>query len=136
MRLSPEVLDKVRKFKQNRRAYYSLRILSLLFLLTLPAELIFNNRPIVMHVDGAWFFPVFRDYTYADLGGDEEIPVVSYNSDMFDNFVAGRSTRIDTEALFGGGEFILEDQGAVAGSGAPVSRDVWALWPPILGCRA
>jgi microcin C transport system permease protein len=131
MLLSPGFLDKVRKFKKNRLACNSLRILGLLFLLTLPAELVFNNRPIVMRVDGAWFFPVFHDYTYADLGGDEEIPVASYRSDMFDNFVAGRSTRIDTDALFGGGDFVLEDQGVVAGSSAAVSRDFWALWPPI-----
>ena len=54
MALSPEFLDKVRKFKKNRLAYNSLRILTFLFLLTLPAELLFNNKPIVM-----------RDYTLA-----------------------------------------------------------------------
>jgi len=131
MRLSPDFLDKMRKFKQNHLAYNSLRILSLLFLLTLPAELIFNNRPIVMRVDGDWFFPVLRDYTYEDLGGDEAIPVVSYKSDMFDSFVAGRSTQIDTDALFGGGTFTIADQVAAAELTAASPRDFWALWPPI-----
>lgn len=131
MRLGPDFHDKIRKFKKNRRAYNSLRILGLLFLLTLPAELVFNNRPIVMRVDGSWFFPVFRDYTYEDLGGDEATPVTSYRSDMFDHFVAGRSTHIDTDALFGGGDFVLADQGIVAGESVPVPRNFWALWPPI-----
>ena len=78
MSFSPEFLDKARKFKKNRPAYNSLRILTFLFLLTLPAELLFNNKPIVMRVDGHWFFPVFRAYTYQDLGGEHAIPIVGY----------------------------------------------------------
>jgi len=84
-----------------------------------------------MRVDGDWFFPVLRDYTYEDLGGDEAIPVVSYKSDMFDSFVAGRSTQIDTDALFGGGTFTIADQVAAAELTAASPRDFWALWPPI-----
>ena len=104
MQLSPEFLDRVRKFKKNRRAYGSLKILLFLFVLTLPAELLFNNRPIVMRVDGRWFFPVFCDYTYKDLGGEDAIPVVSYRSKMFAEFLAGN-----------GG----------------ASREFRALWPPV-----
>ena len=131
MRLSPEVIDKVRKFKKNRRAYYSLRILTLLFLLTLPAELVFNNRPIVMRVDGKWFVPVLCDYTYEDLGGDEAIPVVSYRSDMFKTFVAGRSTIIDTDALFDVGTVPRGKPLVDAVLSTATPRDFWALWPLI-----
>jgi microcin C transport system permease protein len=104
MVFSPEFRDKVRKFKQNRRAYNSLRILAFLFLLTLPAELLFNNKPIVMRLDGRWFFPVFCDYTYQDLGGEHAIPVISYRSKMFAEFLAGN---------------------------AGASRELRALWPPV-----
>ncbi len=127
MQFSPEVLDKVRKFKKNRLAYNSLRILTFLFLLTLPAELFFNNRPIVMRVDGHWFFPVFTDYTYKDLGGDDEIPVVSYKSEMFDNFIEGHATASAKDLIYGDGTAVL----APDESAKPVPRKFWALWPPI-----
>ena len=131
MQLSPEVLDKVRKFKKNRRAYNSLRVLAFLFLLTLPAELLFNNRPIAMRVDGHWFFPVFADYTYKDLGGDEEIPVVSYRSEMFENFIAGRVTDSAKELLFGDGALSVDAPAFNEGVSAGVPRKFWAIWPPI-----
>jgi microcin C transport system permease protein len=131
MRLSPEVLDKVRKFKKNRRAYNSLRVLTFLFLLTLPAELLFNNRPIVMRVDGHWFFPVVADYTYKDLGGDEEIPVVSYKSEMFENFIAGRVSDSAKELLFGDGAVSVDGSAFNEDVSEGVPRKFWAIWPPI-----
>lgn len=106
---SPEFLDKVRKFKKNRRAYWSLRILALMFMMTLPAELFFNNKPIVMRLDGRWYFPVFKSYTYRELGGKDDIPVVNYRSRMFEDFVAGRADDADAEA----------------------PRSYRALWPPV-----
>ena len=39
-------------FKQNKKAYYSLLILIALFLCSLPAELIFNDAPLVLVADG------------------------------------------------------------------------------------
>ncbi|MDP6490420.1 MAG: ABC transporter permease subunit [Kiritimatiellia bacterium] len=131
MSLSPEFLDRVRKFKKNRRAYNSLRILTVLFLLTLPAELLFNNRPIVMRVDGQWFFPVFCDYTYKDLGGDDEIPVVSYKAEMFDDFIAGRKAEPVTALIFGDGSGRADGAKPESGVTTAVPRKFWALWPPI-----
>ena len=118
MSFSPEFLDKARKFKKNRPAYNSLRILTFLFLLTLPAELLFNNKPIVMRVDGHWFFPVFRAYTYQDLGGEHAIPIVGYRSKMFAAFVAGNTSDV-----------LLS--GAPSETGKCTPRKFWALWPPI-----
>ena len=118
MLFSPEFRDKVRKFKKNRPAYNSLRILTFLFLLTLPAELLFNNKPIVMRVDGNWFFPVFRAYTYQDLGGEHAIPIVGYRSKMFAAFVAGNTSDV-----------LLS--GAPSETGKCTPRKFWALWPPV-----
>ena len=75
MKFSPEFNDKVRKFRKNKLALWSLRILVVLFLLTLPAELLMNDKPIAMRIDGNWFFPVFKSYTYKDLGGTVRAPV-------------------------------------------------------------
>ena len=123
---SPEFRDKVRKFKKNRRAYWSLRILTLLFVLTLPAELFFNDRPIVMILDGNWYFPVSRDYTYRDLGGTADTPVTSYRSSIFRDFVDGRIVTVDSGILYGdaaGGD----GKWLQVSEGEP--RKTWVLWP-------
>lgn len=123
---SPEFRDKVRKFKKNRRAYWSLRILTFLFVLTLPAELFFNDRPIMMRLDGNWYFPVLQDYTYRDLGGTADTPVTSYRSSIFRNFVDGRIVTVDSGILYGdaaGGD----GKWLQVSEGEP--RKAWVLWP-------
>lgn len=131
MIFSPEFRDKIRKFKKNRRAYNSVRILVLLFLVTLPAELIFNSRPLVMRLDGRWFFPVFQDYTYQDFGGERAIPVVNYRSSMFEDFVAGREPDAQADWLFGEAAVPDADQAASLRDHTHAPLRFWALWPPI-----
>ena len=58
------------QFKANRRAYWSLWIFSVLFLTTLPAELLANDKPLVVRYQGALYFPVFRAYPETTFGGD------------------------------------------------------------------
>ena len=132
MIISPELRDKAHKFKKNKRAYRSLIILCTLFAATLPAELLFNDRPIVMRIDGAWYFPVFKDYTYEDMGGGLNVPVSAYRSTMFNEFLAGKTPVVQTAAIYGGAtvaddaaplELLTYEQGA--------PRKVWMLWPPI-----
>lgn len=60
-------------FKANRRGYYSLWIFSILFGLSLFAEFIANDRPIVMSHQDRLYFPVLIEYTEADLGGQYEM---------------------------------------------------------------
>lgn len=57
------------QFKANRRAYWSLWIFLALFLLTLPAELIANDKPLLVHFDGGLYFPVFKVYPETTFGG-------------------------------------------------------------------
>ena len=47
------------QFKANGRAYWSLWIFLILFLLTLPAELIANDKPLLVNYDGAFSFSCF-----------------------------------------------------------------------------
>ena len=132
MIISPELRDKARKFKKNKRAYRSLLILGMLFAATLPAELLFNDRPIVMRIDSAWYFPVFKDYTYEDMGGGLNVPVSAYRSSMFNEFLAGKTPVVQTAAIYGGAT-VADDAAPLAlltyEQGAP--RKVWMLWPPI-----
>lgn len=62
-----------RNFKANRRGYYSLWTFLTLFGLSLFAEFIANDRPILMMHNNQLFVPVLFDYTEADLGGEHEM---------------------------------------------------------------
>jgi microcin C transport system permease protein len=132
MIISPELRDKARKFKKNKRAYRSLIILCILFAVTLPAELLFNDRPIVMRIDKAWYFPILKDYTYDDMGGGLNVPVSAYRSTMFNEFLAGKTPVVQTAAIYGGAT-VADDAAPLElltyAQGAP--RKVWMLWPPI-----
>jgi microcin C transport system permease protein len=56
-------------FQTNRRGYWSLWIFAALFLITLFAEFIANDRPLVLRYEGAFYFPVFRAYPETTFGG-------------------------------------------------------------------
>ena len=64
-----------RRFKSNRRAYISLWIFSVLFSVSLFADLIANERPLLAFDRGKLMFPVFQRFTEKDLGGELEVPV-------------------------------------------------------------
>jgi len=70
---SPQVKAGIRRFRAQKRAFWSLIVIVLLFLLTLPAELLCNNRPIFIRYRGRSYFPFFRTYTEADFGGKRKI---------------------------------------------------------------
>jgi microcin C transport system permease protein len=65
--LSPILRRRLQTFKANRRGYVSLWIFAILFVLTLGAEFVANDRPIVARVEGRWFFPVLTDYAESDV---------------------------------------------------------------------
>jgi microcin C transport system permease protein len=81
--VSPLARRRWANFKANRRGYVSLWIFLTLFSVTLFAELLANDKPIVLVHEGAWYFPVFGGYTEAELGGDLPLP-----ADFRDPYVA------------------------------------------------
>lgn len=70
MAISRDLDLKLQRFKADRRAWYSFTILTFLFVVSLPAELICNVRPLMMSVDGKWFFPIAITYSWKDFGGE------------------------------------------------------------------
>ena len=58
------------RFKANRRGIVSLWIFAVLFGLSLFAELLSNNRPLVVHYHGGWYFPIVKSYPETTFGGD------------------------------------------------------------------
>jgi len=59
-------------FKRNRRGYWSFWIFCVLFILSLAAELVANDKPIYVSYDGKMHFPVFKVYPESAFGGEFE----------------------------------------------------------------
>ena len=59
-------------FKTNRRGYWSLWIFLILFLTSLGAEFLANDRPIMVYYQGGLYFPVLRSYPETTFGGEFE----------------------------------------------------------------
>ena len=58
------------RFKANRRGYYSLWLFLFLFGLSLCAELLSNDKPLMVVYQGEYYFPVFKTYSEISFGGD------------------------------------------------------------------
>jgi len=63
-----------RRFRSNRLGYRSLIILMVLFGLSLIAEVLSNDRPIVARYEGRWYAPVFQTLPETTFGGDFVTP--------------------------------------------------------------
>jgi microcin C transport system permease protein len=70
--LSPLNRRRLANFKANRRGSWSLWIFLVLFGLTLFAELLVNDRPLYVRLDGQSFYPVLFNYSEKQLGGELE----------------------------------------------------------------
>ena len=72
--LTPSPLNQRRwkNFKSNRRGYWSFWIFTVLFFVSLFAELIANDRPFLIKFDGKLYFPAFINYSETTFGGDFE----------------------------------------------------------------
>ena len=62
LRLNAVNQRRLATFKANKRAYWSLALFTLLFVVTLFAELIANDKPLMIRYDGNLYFPAFNTY--------------------------------------------------------------------------
>ena len=67
--LSPINKRRLANFRCNKRGYWSFIIFATLFILSLFAEFIANDRPILVSYKGEILFPVFVDYPESKFGG-------------------------------------------------------------------
>jgi microcin C transport system permease protein len=70
--LSPINRRRWSNFKRNRRGYWSLWIFTALFLVTLFAEFIANDKPFLIKFDGRLYFPSIVTYSETTFGGEFE----------------------------------------------------------------
>lgn len=68
-RLSPIARRRLAVFKGNRRARWSLGIFGVLLLISLCAEIVANDKPLVMQYQDRWYVPLLVDYPETEFGG-------------------------------------------------------------------
>jgi microcin C transport system permease protein len=78
MRISPVTRRRLAIFRQHRRGYISFWIFLVLFTLSLFAEFIANDKPLLVRYNGEWYFPVLVDYPGATFGPDFLPTVADY----------------------------------------------------------
>ena len=69
-RITPITRRRIDNFKRNRRGFWSLWAFLLLFTVSLFAELVANDKPLVARFDGNFYFPAFFVYPETKFGGE------------------------------------------------------------------
>lgn len=72
MAFSPLTKRRIAYFKANRRGYFSLWAFAFLFFISLFAEFIANDKPILVSYNNELYMPVFNTYKETTFGGDFE----------------------------------------------------------------
>ena len=112
-------------FRKNRRAYWSLWIFGVLFGLSLFAEFLAYDKPILVRYQGAFYTPIWNFYPETAFGGD------------FQTEAAYRDPEVQCLIATGGMDLCFDDpEGYIADAkdgvieGADIVRG-WAIWPLI-----
>ncbi|RYH07415.1 ABC transporter permease [Tropicimonas sp. IMCC6043] len=126
-RLSPLNQRRWRNFKRNRRAFWSLLVFAVLFVTSLFAEFIANDKPILVNYRGDYYFPIRNFYPETAFGGDfpteavyrdVEVQCLIISGGILDCFDYPEDVITQVEA------------GASEIAGEQVVRG-WMLWPPV-----
>jgi microcin C transport system permease protein len=83
------------RFKRNRLGFWSLLVFCTLVVLSLFAEVISNDRPLVVRYEGTTYFPMVKDYSEKTFGGDFDT-----STDYLDPFIRERLSQSGNWALF------------------------------------
>ena len=83
------------RFKRNRLGFYSLWGMVFLLVISLAAELVSNDRPLVVKYQGEFLFPMLQDYPETRFGGDFATP-----TDYLDPFITQRLAEPGNWAVF------------------------------------
>ena len=70
IRLTPLTRRRLHRFRANRRGWWSLWIFVILFITTLLAEVIANDKPFLVYFQGEVYFPIVKAYPETTFGGD------------------------------------------------------------------
>ncbi len=97
--LAPAPLSPARRawqrFRRNRLGFVSLVIFSLMVVASLFAEVVSNDKPLVVRYEGQWYFPLVQDYPETTFGGDFPTP-----ADFLDPYIQTRITAGNNWAIY------------------------------------
>jgi microcin C transport system permease protein len=84
-----------RRFRQHRLGYASLLVFALLFTLSLFADMLSNDRPLLISYQGTLYFPLLHDYPESTFGGDFQTP-----ADYLDPYIREQFSRPGNWAIY------------------------------------
>ena len=70
--MSPLNKRRWNNFKKNKRAIYSLIIFFIIFFISIFSEFIANDKPLVIYYDKEIYFPILKNYSEREFGGEFE----------------------------------------------------------------
>ena len=88
------------RFRHNRRGSWSLWIFLLIFLFSLFAELIANDKPLLVRYQGHWYAPVIFNYSESEFGGPFATPA-DYQDPWLQQQIAQHGWMIHAPIRFG-----------------------------------
>ena len=91
--LSPLNVRRWQNFKANRRGQIALWIFLTLFGISLFAELLANDRPLLIHLDGRIYTPFLTNYAETEFGGDFATHA-DYHDPYLRDLIAARGGKI------------------------------------------
>jgi microcin C transport system permease protein len=89
MNITPLTRRRLDNFGKNKRGFWSLWIFLVLFFLSIFAELIANDKPVLVYYDSALYMPVFAFYAETDFGGDFETEA-DYKDPLVQKLIAAK----------------------------------------------
>ncbi|MCQ2062976.1 MAG: ABC transporter permease subunit [Fibrobacter sp.] len=110
-RLSTETLNRMKRFRKNKRAFWSLLVLVVAYLLSLTSPWTVNDEPLYLSYGGKSYFPAFARYSEADFGGE-------YQTEPDYTLLLADARECEQDAL----------DGFPRAGGCP---EAWAIMPPI-----
>lgn len=124
-RLSPLNQRRWRSFKRNKRAYWSLWIFTVLFSISLCAEFVANDKPILLNYRGEYYTPIFSFHAETEFGGDFQTEAVYRDPEVKCLIATG-----GLDLCFDDPEGYIEDAADGMIEGEAIVKG-WSIWPVI-----
>ena len=123
--LSPLNQRRWRNFRRNKRAYWSLWVFSILFGLSLFAEFLAYDKPILVRYQGEFYTPIWNFYPETAFGGDFRTEAVYRDPEVRCLIATG-----GMDICFDDPEGYLDDAQDGIVEGEEITRG-WMIWPLI-----
>ena len=110
------------RFRRNRLGFWSLVVFCALVVLSLMAEVVSNDKPLLLRYDGQWYFPLVQTYPEKTFGGDFDT-----ETDYLDPFIRQQFSQPGNFALYPPNPYGAKTLNYFAKepNPAPPSRDNW-----------